>query len=462
MHNHDGASENTLRRPPRNLDAERGVLGGILADPRHLFDVAMVLKPGDFFLPQHQAIYETILALSEGGQPIDYITLGDALDRSETFRGVDVIRLIDELDTAAVGGAQTVYHAGIVAEKSRKRQLLEACNDVAEEVYREDGTADELLGRAEGRIFQILDRDTTGQTADASQAAQETLAEFDARLSGESSGVLTFYHDLDRIVHGFQPGQLVLVAARAGVGKSAFATSLVENWLTQLGFPLLFISLEMTRKEVMTRLTSSLAKVDGNLIKDPRRLKISDTEANAVRTNLRELARARLFIDDTPGRTITQIAANARRHRLRHRIELLLIDYLQLVDTEARRGEPRHEQVGRLSRRLKVLARELQIPVIALAQVNRESEKREDRRPRVAELRESGSLEQDADVVLLLHRPELADPDDRPGEAELIVGKNRNGGTGTVKLTYRARFTRFENYAEPAPVITREPEDAPF
>ncbi len=432
--------------PPQNLEAELCVLGSVLIDNETLHDVVPIIKVEDFYRDSHQIIYRAIRDLYDQGKAIDAITLIDELSKAPTENlekvgGDDVIRKILEAPPHA---ANAKYYAQIVRQKSISRQLIAGANEILRDGYSNNFTAMELLESAERRVFEIAEDQATGETIDIKDVIVTAMDRITARAEDRHAvtGIGTGYFDLDEITGGFQGTQLIILAARPSMGKTALALNICEHVICELKKSVLFVSLEMGENELVERLLSSRAGVDGYKIKTGKGLGQHDmVKLGQAYT---ELLATPMFIDSTPARNMLQITANARRLKLRQDLGMIVLDYIQLVDSEESR-DSRQEQIAKISRRLKQLARELDIPVIALSQLNRAVENREDRRPRMADLRESGAIEQDADLVLLLHRPEYYDPNDQPGVAELIIAKNRSGATETIKLQFTKNLTRFSN-----------------
>ncbi len=438
--------------PPHNLEAERGVLGSVMLDDETLHDVVPILKDTDFYRESHQLIYRSIQTIYDKGKPLDAIILVDELKRLGVFEeigGDDELRTIIETPPHA---ANAVYYAKIVREKSIVRQLIELSNTTLRNSYSDRFTYNDLLQEAERGIFTIAEEQAVGETTQLKNVIIEAMDRITAKAEDRHSvsGLATGYYDLDEITGGFQSTQLIILAARPSMGKTALALNVCEHVICDLKQGVLFVSLEMGDIELVERLLSSRARVDGHKIRTGKGL--GSKEMAQLGTAYGQLHTSPLYIDSTPARNMLQITANARRIKLRHGLGLIVVDYIQLVDAEESR-DSRQEQIAKISRRLKQLARELHIPVIALSQLNRGVENREDRRPRMADLRESGAIEQDADLVLLLHRPEYYDPNDQPGIAELIIAKNRSGATGTVKFFFEKNLTRFENLAHGADAI---------
>ncbi len=448
------------RALPHSLEAERGVLGGILRDPDELPTVQQLLRPENFYLDAHQKIYQAILELANENLPIDLVMLHERLKRNKHLEDAGGAVYLTELWEAVPTGANVVYHAQLVRDAAMVRSLIHASTEILRDAYDRVYSADELVAQAERRILDIAKAGLVGETKTLTEAIHEAFARIDARTGRDSadlaiSGLPTGYVDLDHLLAGLQNSELIVIAARPSVGKTAFALNIVRNIITNYdaathggpaGPPVLFVSLEMTRIELAERLLCCQARVDSHKVRSGT-LTAEDIQKLMDAGDV--LRRAKLYLDDTPSRTMTQIAATARRLMKKHErdggLRLLVIDYLQLIEPENRR-DPRQEQVAQISRRLKFLARELGIPVVALAQVNRAAEERQDHRPRLADLRESGSIEQDADTVLILHRPGLFDGSQEDNVLEVIVAKQRNGPTGEINLTYLKRFNRYENY----------------
>jgi len=434
------------RLPPQNLEAEQGVLGSILLDNDTLHEIIPVLKVEDFYRDSHQVVYQAIRDLYDLGRAVDSITLAEELTRRGLYAKVGGDELLEQIVASVPHAANAKYYAQQVRQKAVQREIIESCKEVLREGYSNTLTSDELLEMAERRIFGIAEEQTTGETVELREiitAAMDRIA-LRAEHKHATTGVSTGFFELDDMVGGFQPTQLIIVAARPSMGKTAFALNFCEHVLLERRTGVLFVSLEMGELELAERLLCSRSRVDGHKLKTGNGL--NTTEMRKLGDAYGELQVAPMFIDDTPARNMLQITANARRLKMRQNIGLIVVDYIQLIDAENGR-DSRQEQIAKISRRLKTLARELQVPVVALSQLNRAVENREDRRPRMADLRESGAIEQDADMVLLLHRPEYYDANDQPGIAEVIVAKNRSGATGTVKLTFLKNITRFENLA---------------
>jgi replicative DNA helicase len=446
--------ENTDRSPPFNRDAECSVLGSMLRDNDVIDDVVQILKENHFYTDAHQKIWRGIQALHEKRHPVDLVTLAEWLKEQKLIEDIGGYAYLGELWEAAPTAANAEYYARIVRDKGLVRHLIHTSTEILRDAYEQSTPADELLGQAERKVFEIAQMGVIGQHTTLKTALDEAFKRLDARTSHGRpiSGLPTGYLDLDEKTAGLQNSELIIVAARPSVGKTSFALNVVRHIVVDHNIPVLFVSLEQSRIELAERLLCCQARVDSHKL---RKGHLSADDMHHLTQAAEELSRAPLYIDDTPSQGMLRIAANARR-LMRKGIKAVVIDYLQLIDPDNRR-ENRQEQVANISRRLKFLARELAIPVVALAQVNRSSEDRQDHRPRLADLRESGSLEQDADTVMMLHRPELHEPGQHEGVIEVIVAKQRNGPTGEVTLTFLKQFMRFENFAVEAPFAYGEP-----
>ncbi len=435
------------RLPPQSRDAERRVLGSMLRDNTVIHDVVQIISTEDnFYFDAHQKIFKTIKEIYDAGQPVDLVILADRLKLHKQIEDVGGYLYLAELWDAAPTAANAVYYAGIVRDKSITRSLINAGTEILRDAYDQSQPADELLGNAERMVLDIAEKGVTGTTTTIQEALHDAYKRMDARKKKdhtEYSGIPTGFVDLDHLTAGLQNSELVIVAARPSVGKTAFALNVVRHIVVEEKIPVFFVSLEQARIELAERLLVAQARVDSHKL---RKGTLNGDEMQKLLDAGGILHNSKLFIDDTPMQTMLRIAANARRLKLKHGIRLVVIDYLQLIEPENRR-DPRQEQVAQTSRRLKFLARELTIPVMALAQVNRSSEDRQDHRPRLSDLRESGSIEQDADTCMMLHRPGKYEGADEDKIIEVLVAKQRNGPTGEVTLAFVKEFMRFENHA---------------
>jgi replicative DNA helicase len=415
----------------------------MLRDNATIDDVQLVLTSSDFYTDAHQRLFRAITDLHAKGQPVDLVTLANELKRRKEMEDIGGPAYLGELWDAAPTAANAGYYAQIVREKATFRALTWAGQRIAEDGYNQTGTGEEAVERAEREVFALGDRALGDDVVAADVVAGEVFDRIDAYCSGDNSGGLkTGFRDLDAKTGGLHAGQLVLIAARTGVGKTALGSAVALN-LARAEHRVLFCTLEQDRVELFERMACSLAKVDSHAL---RKNKLTAEQQDRLRAAVEELRAMPLFLSHAPRQTVLRIGANARRLKRRGGLDAVVVDYLQLVESSLPSRTPRYEQVGDISRRLKGLARELNVPVVALCQVNRGPEDRADRRPRLSDLRESGSLEMDADTVILLHRPQ-----EEPGCIELDIAKQRNGPVGVERLAYLPQWTRFEDYAAGLP-----------
>ena len=438
------------RLPPHSRDAERCVLGSMLRDNGVIGDVLQVLRRENFYADAHQKIYQAVVGLYDRGHPVDLVMLAELLKEQKQIEDIGGYPYLAELWDAAPTAANAEYYARIVRDKAVVRHLIHSSTEILRDAYDQAMPADELLEGAERKILDIAEQGITSQTFTLAQALTEAWDRIDTRQQPDQtaiSGLPTGFLDLDEKTAGLQNSELIIIAARPSCGKTALAINIARHVAVEDEKPVFIASLEQSRIELAERFLCCQARVDSHKLRKGH-LSAEDIqkliEAGGILRN------AKLFIDDTPGLGMLRIAANARRLKLRHHIKMVVIDYLQLIEPDNRR-DSRQEQVSHISRRLKFLARELAIPVVALAQVNRSAEDRQDHKPRLADLRESGSIEQDADTVMILHRPEMYEPGQHEGIVELNVAKQRNGPTGEITLTFIKQFMRFENFAVEAP-----------
>ena len=434
------------RLPPQNREAERCVLGSMLRDNSVISDVVQIVRLENFYFDAHQKIFQQIIEIYDAGHPVDLVILAEKLKQQKLIEDIGGYPYLADLWDAAPTAANAEYYSHIVRDMGVIRGLIHASNEILRDAYDQVQPADEMLAKAEREILDIAEKGVTGNTTTLQQAINDAYARLDARKKGgvsDVSGIPTGYVDLDHLMAGLQKNELIILAARPSVGKTAMALNIVRHIVVEERVPVFFVSLEQARIELAERLLVCQARVDSHKL---RKGTLGSEEMQRILDAGGILHKAKLFIDDTPSQGMLRIAANARRLKLREKIRLVVIDYLQLIEPENRR-DPRQEQVAQISRRLKFLARELEMPVMALAQVNRSSEDRQDHRPRLSDLRESGSIEQDADTVLMLHRPGKSDNSVDDNIIEVLVAKQRNGPTGDITLSYLKQFMRYENHA---------------
>ncbi len=434
------------RQPPRNMEAERAVLGSILLMPDVCDDVALIVRPEDFYDPSHQLLYGHLRTMHDDNKRIDLTLLHDRLKSSGDLEQIGGRAFLAELYQSVPTAAHAVYYAQIVRDKSTLRSLIHTSTEILRDSYDESIDPREMLSRAEQKVFSILDQRGSGDVEAISDILQEAMARMNARMNGEQTvgGVETGFKDFDSMTGGFHESELIILAARPSMGKTALALNIAEHVAVAGAKGVLFVSLEMASVELADRMLCSTAEVNGQRLRNGT---ISNEDRRKLIEKAAEMSQAPLFVDDSPSRTMTEIAAAARRIKRKGDLSLIVIDYLQLIEPDNSK-DPRQEQVARIARRLKGLARELKVPVLCLAQLNRQAEVSKDNRPRLSHLRESGAIEQDADVVMFVHREEYYQTNDEDraavaGQADLIVAKQRNGPVGDVKLSWKKDFTRF-------------------
>ena len=434
--------------PPVDLEAERGVLGSIFLKPDVCDDISLVIRPADFADESHQILFHHILELHETAKRIDTTIVLDRLRSKGDLERIGGAAAIAEIIEAVPHAAHAIHYAHIVRDKAVLRALVDVGTDILRDAYDSADEPREVLSRAESKLFGILEERGSADATPIQPVLDRVLERMDARMRQEHAlgGVETGFTDLDALCGGLHNSELVILAARPSMGKTAFAMNIAEHVSINLRQPVLFVSLEMACLELADRLLCSAAQVNGHRLRNGT---ISQEDRRRLVQKSAEIGTAPLYIDDTPGRTLTEIAAVARRLKRKHGLALVVIDYLQLIEPDNPR-DPRQEQVARIARRLKTMCRELDIPVLCLAQLNRQAEVSRDNRPRLNHLRESGAIEQDADVVMFVHREEYYQTNDEDrervkGSAEIIIAKQRNGPIGDVKLLWQHDYTRFVN-----------------
>jgi replicative DNA helicase len=430
------------RTPPQDIAAEMSVLGGMLLSKDAIADVVEVIRASDFYRPAHATIYDVICDLYGRGEPADAVTVSAELTKREELQRVGGAPYLHTLISTVPTAANAAYYATIVAERAILRRLVTAGTRIVQLGYGEGGDVDDIVDRAQAEVYEVTERRTSEDYQRLEQILPQTMDELDAISSrGEGLiGVPTGFRDLDELTNGLHPGQLVIIAARPAVGKSTWGLDIARSASIRHQLTSCIFSLEMGRNEITMRLLSAEARVP---LHHMRAGTMSDDDWARLARRMGEVAEAPLFIDDSPNMTMMEIRAKARRLKQRHDLRLVVVDYMQLM-TSTKRVESRQVEVSEMSRSLKLLAKELDVPVIAISQLNRQPEQRADKRPQLSDLRESGSIEQDADMVVLLHREDLYEKESpRAGEADLIVAKNRNGPTRTVTVAFQGHYSRF-------------------
>ena len=437
------------RQPPQDLAAEQSVLGGMLMSKDAIADVIEALRSGDFYKPAHTLVFDAVLNLYSRGEPADAITVASELDKAGSLSRVGGAVYLHTLMATVPTAANAGFYAQIVAEKAILRRLVEAGTRIVQLGYGGNegdvggGEVDEIVDRAQAEIYEVTERRSSEDYVVLEELLQPTMDEIDAiaMAGGRAAGVPTGFADLDNLTNGLHPGQMIIVAARPGIGKSTLALDIARHAAVKHHKTAVIFSLEMSKTEITMRLLSAEA---GIRLSQMRSGSMSEQDWQKIVRRMTEISDAPLFIDDSPNMTMIQIRAKARRLKQRNDLRLIVVDYLQLM-TSGKRVESRQQEVSEFSRQMKLLAKELEVPVIAISQLNRGPEQRTDKRPMLSDLRESGSLEQDADMVILVHRPDAWEADDpRAGEADLIVAKLRNGPTATVAVAHQLHYYRFE------------------
>lgn len=458
------------RVPPQAVEVEQAVLGAMLIDREAVPKALEVLDQECFYRDAHASIFQAMMSLFDKSEPVDVTTVSEELRRRGQLEAVGGAYYLTELTMKVTSAANVEAHAYIVLEKAILRKLIQAASEIARRSYNPVEDPLELLDEAEQKIFRIAERRMRKSSLSLSKVIGETL-EMLEKIHGQRGGVTgvpTGFTYLDNLTGGFQSSDLIIIAGRPSQGKTALALSIARNAAVDHGVPVAIFSLEMASQQLVLRLLAAEARVDAHKLRTGR---LSEDEWPKLSTKVHRLADAKIFIDDTPALAILELRAKARRLKAEHNIGLVIVDYLQLMQGP-RDAENREKEISMISRSLKALAKELATPVVALSQLSRAVETRSGRRPVLSDLRESGAIEQDADVVIFVHRPELygerfLEDGQTPSEgiAEIIVGKQRNGPTGTIQLAFIKEYARFENLAfvpEEAVPPSLGPEEPPF
>ena len=432
------------RTPPQDVLAEQSVLGGMLLSKDAISEVVEILRERDFYRPAHELIYDAILDLYSRGEPADPVTVAAELTKRGDLTRAGGAPYLHTLISSVPTAANASYYAKIIRERAIMRRLVEAGTKIVQLGYTVEGEVDDAVNQAQAEVHSVTERRAAEdyiQLSELLPAAFDEIEKISSGVVGE--GVKTGFKDLDALTHGFHPGNMIVLAARPAVGKSTLGLDIARYASIHKGDTSVIFSLEMSRSEITMRMLSAEARVPLNNIRSGA---LSDEEWARMARRMGEISEAPLFIDDSPNLSLMEIRAKARRLKQRHNLKLIVIDYLQLM-TSGKRVENRQQEVSEFSRQLKLLAKELNVPVVAISQLNRSPEQRSDKKPMLSDLRESGSIEQDADVVILLHRDDLYDQQARSGEADLIVAKHRNGPTRTITVSAQLHFARFTDMA---------------
>ena len=434
--------EDNTRIPPHSVEAEQSVLGSILLDKDAMISVSETLIPEDFYKEAHKVIYECMLKLYNGQSEIDLITLAEELRDQGYLDDIGGIPYITSLSTIVPTTSNIKYYVNIVKEKSILRQLISAANDIINLGYDGSAKVEDVLENAEKKIFDISQERTTNDFKQINQVLRDTYDMIEKLYTekNEVTGLTTGFRDLNKKINGFQKSDLLLVAARPAMGKTAFALNLVQNAALKGDASVAVFSLEMSKEQLVQRMLSSQSNVELKKIKTG---KLGANDWPRIIEAMAVLSEAKIHIDDTPGIKISELRSKCRKLKIEKGLDLVLIDYLQLMEGEGN-NESRQQEIAKISRSLKILAKELDCPVVALSQLSRAPEQRADHRPMLSDLRESGSIEQDADIVMFLYRDEYYNPDtERKNIGEVIVSKNRHGETGTIELVWFGEVQKF-------------------
>ncbi|HHZ16710.1 MAG TPA: replicative DNA helicase [Clostridia bacterium] len=430
--------------PPYNLEAEQAVLGSMLIDKEAVYVALELLKAEDFYKEAHQLLFGAIVGLESRGEPVDMVTLTEELHRLNEVEKVGGVGYVAEIANIVPTAANVRHYAEIVAEKSILRQLIRVTTNIANRCYEDQEETHDLLDSAERMILEIAEERKFTGLVPLKEVLGDTLEkiEYLAGNKGNITGVPSFFTDLDNMTSGWQPSDLIILAARPAMGKTSFGLNVAQNAALKAKKPVAIFSLEMSKEQLVQRMMSSEAMIDQHKLRTGR---LQDEEWVRLIKVAQPLSQAELYIDDTPAISVLELRAKARRLKAEKGLGLIIIDYLQLMQL-GRRFENRQQEISEISRALKALARELNVPVLALSQLSRAVEQTQDKRPALSHLRESGALEQDADLVMFIYREEYYFPDtEKPGIAEIIIAKHRNGPTGIVELGFLKEFTKFVN-----------------
>jgi len=433
------------RLPPQNIEAEQAVLGAIFLEPSALTMASEMLIPEDFYRAAHQKIFNAMLKLNDHGKAVDLITVTEELAASKLLEDTGGVSYLSELAGSVPTAANIEYYARIVGEKSLLRRLIRTATEIAKDGYTREDEVEALLGEAEKNIMEVAQRKNAGAFHNIKDVLVRTYDNIEQmhNRKGDITGIETGFRELDRMTAGFQRNDLIIVGARPSVGKTAFALNIAQNVAIKTGENVAIFSLEMGAEQLVMRILCAEGNIDAQRL---RTGSLTDEDWAKLTMAMGSLSNAGIFIDDTPGVRISDIRSKCRRLKQEHGLGMILIDYLQLILGSGRSGENRQQEVSEISRSLKQLARELQVPVIALSQLSRGVEQRQDKRPMMSDIRESGSIEQDADIVAFLYRDDYYDKEsENKNIIEIIIAKQRNGPTGTVQLAFVKEYNKFVN-----------------
>lgn len=430
--------------PPHNLVAEQSVIGSMIMDKDAIVVAAELVIKEDFYDQRYGVLFEAMVELHNGGNPTDLITLQNKLKEMDVPPNISGLEFIRDLVASVPTSANVRYYANIVKEKSVLRQMIRATEGIANECYLDKSSTDDILDKAEKQVFDILQKRNTGEVVSIKDVVVESLESIEAaaRNKGSVTGVPTGFYDLDYKTAGLQPSDLVLLAARPSMGKTALALNIAEYVAIKQNIPTVVFSLEMSKDQLVKRIMSMHSRINSQSL---RTGDLTDDEWVELVETSRIIGNSNLVIDDTAGISVSEVRSKCRKLKLENNLGLVIIDYLQLM-SGTKHAESRQQEISEISRSLKALAREIDAPVVALSQLSRAVEQRPDKRPMLSDLRESGAIEQDADVVMFIYRDDYYNHDsEEKGISEIIIGKQRNGPTGTVKLAWQPEYTNFAN-----------------
>lgn len=444
----DGGAEQRLKVPPSSIEAEQSLIGGLMLDATAWDKVADVIISADFYRKDHRLIFEAIANLIEAGSPCDVVTVSEYLGNRNELDDAGGLEYLATLANETPGAANARAYAKILREKSMLRALINAGNEISGSAFTTEGrTASQILDAAERLVFQIAEKGARGKAGFKSlkQILPQAVDRIDLlhQSEGDITGISTGYTEFDKLTAGLQKGDLIIIAGRPSMGKTTLAVNIAENAAIGAKVPTAIFSMEMPSQQLAFRMISSLGRVDQTHLRTGN---FPDEDWSRINTAVQLMSEAPIFIDDSPSLSPTEIRARARRLHREHNLGLIIIDYLQLMQVEGSK-ENRATELSEISRSLKALAKELEVPVIALSQLNRSVEQRADKRPVMSDLRESGAIEQDADLIVFIYREEVTNPDTpRKGLADIVIAKQRNGPIGDFPLTFVGRYTKFENW----------------
>jgi replicative DNA helicase len=435
------------RRPPQNIEAEQSVLGAMMLSKDAMADVVEVVRATDFYRPAHETIFETATKLYNSGDPVDALTVGAELQKAGVIARIGGAEYLHTLIAMVPSAASAGYYARLVREQSILRKLVEAGTRIANMGYDAEGAeVDDVVDSAQSEIFSVTERRNSEDYLAIGDVMERTLSEIDVASSRDGSllGIPTGFRQLDELTGGFQAGQMIVIAARPAIGKSTLGLDIARAASIGANKTSVIFSLEMSREEITKRMLSAESNVKlTRLTKGP----MGPNDWERLAHTAARVSKAPLFIDDSPNMSLMEIRAKCRRLKQQHNLSLVVVDYLQLMSS-GRKVESRQQEVSEFSRALKLLAKEIEVPVIAISQLNRGPEQRQEKRPMLSDMRESGAIEQDADIVILLHRDDVYDRDNRPGEADFIVAKHRSGPTDTIAVAFKRDYAHFADMAQ--------------